>query len=321
MKRLLAALACTLAGALPAFPASACTDPGGIGGTGINAGGGIGGTGQSAEAEVGLLGVITGFASICVNGIEVHYDAGTPVSLNGEPVGANALALGQVVAVNASGSGTQARARAIHIIDSAVGPLTAVEVAGRTLRVLGQRVVLEPSTVLGGGLTHERLASLQVGEPMRVSGFRSADGSIVATRIEAAPARAAARAAEPPDLGTGRFVVQGYVSDVQAGEVRVGNMAFRVPPEIGAQLARDRLVRVSGTTEGRSRVVERADLLSGPFNIRPERTFRIEPRQIREDRSGRSGPGPRERRPERIERPDRSGPSDRPERLDRSGRH
>jgi hypothetical protein len=29
--------------------------------------------------------VITGFASICVNGVEVHYDANTPVSINGQP--------------------------------------------------------------------------------------------------------------------------------------------------------------------------------------------------------------------------------------------
>ena len=66
MKKLLAALACALA-AFSGAAAPAC-DPGGIGGTGIDPGG-IGGTGQRAEAEVGVLGVITGFASICVNGI------------------------------------------------------------------------------------------------------------------------------------------------------------------------------------------------------------------------------------------------------------
>src|SRR2546422_4023925 len=51
----------------------------GIGGTGIgkDGSGGIGGT--------GIVGVITGFASICVNGVEVHYDASPPVSADGRP--------------------------------------------------------------------------------------------------------------------------------------------------------------------------------------------------------------------------------------------
>src|SRR5262249_10194711 len=105
MKNILAALACALAAAFTGTSAAVC-DPGGIGGTGIDPGG-IGGTGQRAEVEVGVLGVVTGFASICVNGIEVHYDAMTPVALNGDLVSANALGVGQVVSVLAVGAGTQ----------------------------------------------------------------------------------------------------------------------------------------------------------------------------------------------------------------------
>ena len=64
----------------------------GIGGTGID-NGGIGGT--------GIVGVITGFASICVNGVEVHYDESMPVNDNGQTVKTGVLALGQVVVVKA----------------------------------------------------------------------------------------------------------------------------------------------------------------------------------------------------------------------------
>src|SRR3954466_4498615 len=71
---------------------------GGIGGTGVQAEGGIGGTGVIAGGELGLIGVITGFGSICVNGVEVHYDSTTPVTVNGQPGAADALALGQTVA-------------------------------------------------------------------------------------------------------------------------------------------------------------------------------------------------------------------------------
>ena len=335
-------------------PAWACTDPGGIGGTGID-GGGIGGTGQQAEAEIGVIGVVTGFASICVNGIEVHYDASTPVSMNGETASAGALGVGKVVAVRAVGSGTQVRARSIDIVDAAVGPLTAVESPGTQVQVLGQRVRISSATVLGGDLSRERLAGARVGDVMRVSGLRAADGAIMATRIETAPRATRARAADFGVPGPGRFLVQGYVTDVQPQVLRVGATRFNVTAELGAQLNRGQLVRISGRSEGGNRIVERADFLTGPFDIRPQRTLRSEPRPTRgsgdgrsgrdgdegdrsgrsgrdseqSDRSGRSGPEravevDRSGRsgPERVERPersDRSGRSERPERVDRSG--
>ena len=73
-------------------------DPGGIGGTGVTAHGekGLGGTGIIAGdpgtgggiGGTGIVGVISGFASICVNDVEVHFDANTPVLDNGKPVSA-----------------------------------------------------------------------------------------------------------------------------------------------------------------------------------------------------------------------------------------
>jgi hypothetical protein len=348
MKRLLAAWACGLAAAFAAAPGWACVDPGGIGGTGIDPGG-IGGTGQRADAELGVLGVITGFASICVNGIEVHFDAATPVALNGEPASAAVLGVGQVVAVRALGSGTQARAQAIDIVDAAVGPLTAVESGGELLQVQGRRVRVGESTVFGGGLSRTQLASTQIGEAIRVSGLRDADGTIVATRLELAePGARPAPPASPAEPGLARFLVQGFIADVQPRAVRVGTTTFAVSPELGSQLARGQLVRVAGRAEGGNRIVERADILTAPFDVRPTRTLRVEPGVPRFpderrgaqggegersgrggggdidrsgrgggdlDRSGRSGP----ERVERSERVDRSGRSERPERPERSG--
>ena len=328
MKRLVAALACVCL-ALLGRPALACVDPGGIGGTGISDGGGIGGTGMRAETELGVLGVITGFASICVNGIEVHYDAATAVSLNGQPVQADALALGQVVLVRALADEKQARARSIHIVAAAVGAVTAVEAGGAFIQVGGQRVRIDAGTVVGGGLAREQLA----GQTLRISGLHAADGSVVATRIDPAPSSAVAPA-QVADLGAGRFSVQGYVSDAQR-DLRIGGLSFEAAGTIRSQLERDRLVRVSGRIEAGRRVVERAELLTVPLNPRPERTLRVEPRSGRESgdrrtssgggRSGRdgaeridrSGPGGGDR----PERTDRSGRSERPDRVDRSGRN
>ncbi len=56
---------------------------GGIGGTGSAIEkGGIGGSGDKVKDGIGgtgILGVITGFGSICVNRLEVHYSKETPV--------------------------------------------------------------------------------------------------------------------------------------------------------------------------------------------------------------------------------------------------
>jgi uncharacterized protein DUF5666 len=193
--------------------------------------------------------------------------------------------------------------------------------------------------VLGPGLGRTELAAAQVGDTLRVSGLRSADGTIVATRVETAPQGTRALAAEAADPGLGRFLVEGYVADAAAQELRVGPTRFSVAPEVASQLARGQLVRLSGRSEGGNRIVERADFLSGPFDVRPQRTLRMEPLGPRSgddrrgggegdrsgrdsgDRSGRDG-GDVDRsgrggdRPERV---DRSGPSDRPERVDRSG--
>jgi hypothetical protein len=208
-----------------AGPARAACEAGGIGGTGVRAEGGIGGTGVQAEGgiggtgaiaeEVGLLGVITGFGSICVNGVEVHYDSTTPVSVNGMPAAAEALALGQTVAVRAVGAGAEARARRIAVLDAAAGPVTAVDRAAGTVQIVGQSVRPGASTVFGPGLTRDAVRGASAGDTLRVSGLRTAEGVVVATRID----RAAAGAA----------LVYGSLALDAAGVPRVGGMRIEAP--------------------------------------------------------------------------------------------
>jgi hypothetical protein len=53
---------------------------------------GIGGTGappigtgtKSATDNTGIIGEITGFASVCLNGVEVAYDPGTDINIDGQ---------------------------------------------------------------------------------------------------------------------------------------------------------------------------------------------------------------------------------------------
>ena len=192
----------------------ASSDPGGIGGTGQQAGapGGMGGTGAVAAAPrfgeggiggTGIVGVISGFASICVNGIEVDYDASTPVWDNGRAGSASQLLVGQVVAVTAAGSGAQTTARGIATVHALVGPLDAVDAATDQLQVMGQKVVaLEPAD----------LAGLKAGDWVRVGGLRRASGDIAASRIEPWSTREPALAQ-----------VRGPASSVLGKRLQVGN--------------------------------------------------------------------------------------------------
>jgi hypothetical protein len=147
----------------------------GIGGTGA-AEGGIGGT--------GIIGVITGFASICVNGVEVHYDTGTPVLADGQPTTLSNLAVGQVVAVQAVGEGDQLSARSISVMHMVVGPVGRIDTGAGQLQVLGQSVRVADKTVLKG---------LQTGHWIQVSGYRLLSGELVASQVEPISPRAQAQ--------------------------------------------------------------------------------------------------------------------------------
>ena len=70
----------------------------GIGGSGISTGDrGLGGSGMRA----GIIGVVTGFASLCVNGYEVELDEASVVTIEGHPATAADIHLGQLVVIEA----------------------------------------------------------------------------------------------------------------------------------------------------------------------------------------------------------------------------
>lgn len=145
----------------------------GIGGTGHSGGpgggdGGIGGT--------GIVGTITGFASICVNGLEVHYDAAVPVSDNGQPSSARGLAVGQVVAVEAGNSPRGLEARRIAVLHALVGPVTRSLDQHGQFEVMGARVVVPHAQ-------QDQARELKAGDWVKVSGHPVADQGVLASRV------------------------------------------------------------------------------------------------------------------------------------------
>lgn len=225
---------------------------GGIGGTGVsiagrrsgNGGdgdGGIGGTGVIAAAPgstgwdgiggTGIVGVITGFASICVNGVEVQFDAATPVADGIDPSSARQLAVGQLVAVQATGSNGQLSARTITMIHTVVGPLEAVDAGTGEFRLLGQ------SARAAG---RSSLAGLSIGDWVRVSGQRKADGEIASTRVERVDAQRRAQ-------------LNGKVDQADGDAFRIGGTPVRLAQASWpAGLRAGAEVTVYGRWDGRS---------------------------------------------------------------------
>lgn len=166
------------------------TTQSGIGGTG-NPEGGIGGTGNVANdggiGGTGIIGVITGFASICVNGIEIHYDNNTPVSVDGRLSTARDLVVGQVIAARAFGKGQELTAQSIAVIHAVVGPIDSLNVETKEMRILGQTVQVDQTR------DHGNFSNLKTGDWVQVSGQRLSNGAIVASRIETIPLSAEAR--------------------------------------------------------------------------------------------------------------------------------
>ncbi|HUL82658.1 MAG TPA: DUF5666 domain-containing protein [Gammaproteobacteria bacterium] len=140
---------------------------------------------------VSVVGPITGFGSIVVNGVHYAVDH-AQIEVDGDAGTVADLELGQVVSIvgEQDASGTTGTADTVHFLTNVRGPITAVDVSASAITVLGQTIVVGQSTVLDLGARPAAFSSLMVGDLVAVSGFVSAHGAIEATRIESATAGA-----------------------------------------------------------------------------------------------------------------------------------
>ncbi len=205
----------------------------GIGGTGKSAsknGSGIGGTGQTAQQTGFVVGTITGFGSICVNGIEIHYSASTPLQRDGQTVSPeNALFIGQVVAVSVSGSGDEVVAEEMHILHAAIGPVSAINTQENEIKLLGQTVRFPADTGRPSGL--DSIKKVQVGDYIEVSGLRHPNGKIIASHINEIAAR--------PNVS-----LRGPISSISNNSFHIQGIKVNAPVPVG--LAAGAKVEVSG---------------------------------------------------------------------------
>lgn len=197
----------------------------GIGGTGGPASGtaladrGIGGT--------GIVGVITGFGSVIVNGLEVAYDPAAPIEVDGMSAPGSELRAGQLAVISATGDAGGLHATSIAVRHEVSGPIEAVSDGGKVLQVAGQRVDVD-TTAAGE-------TAPQLGEWVAVSGLRQPNGDIDATRLDR--------------RAPGSIIVRGSFVHGPGGW-RIGGLPVVPPADTAPVSGQD--VTVSGTYAGRS---------------------------------------------------------------------
>jgi len=142
----------------------------GLGGTGMlaNSGSGLGGT--------GIVGVITGFGSIFVNGVEIEYNEKTPFSINGKPGTYQQLAIGDVVEVLTTDAQQHTHAQIINLRHEIIGTVESVNQVALSFTIQGHTIT-HP-------LNNGTLPT--VGDNVAVSGFRINNQLIKATRVSTA---------------------------------------------------------------------------------------------------------------------------------------
>jgi hypothetical protein len=196
--------------------------------------------GGTATASSYTDGVISGFGSVIVGGVRFDDSAASITTEDGVALATSALKLGMTIEIEGGrvdAAAASALALRIRLNTEVLGPVSAVDTTASTLTVLGQTVLVTTSTLfdttLAGGL-----AAIAVGAVVEVYGILdTANGRIVATRIEAEDSATAyklrGRIADV-DLTAKTFTINGTVISY------LGLPAAQVPPG----LANGQLVRV-----------------------------------------------------------------------------
>lgn len=221
----------------------------GMGGTGIHNGKGMGGTGAKfadrgiggtgITGDIGVYGRITGFGSICVNGMEIEYTAKTPVENNGRNASIQALRVGQVVAVRAYRKNGEFRARKITVDKAVSGRVASVNAKRGEMMVSKQKVIAD-------GRGRDVMKLLKAGDYVSVSGMKRADGVIIAGLIERMkPAKGGSISHVNTVFKSGvkHFLTQGYVRAFKDGTLRMADgtkislgVSARKAPEINSRI-------------------------------------------------------------------------------------
>ena len=153
-------------------------------------GGGSSGSGITSETSpTKVTGVITGFGSVFVNGVEYNTDTSI-VTMEGAPSSESSLKLGMVITLDGliNADGKNGIATHIDYADELEGIVTAANIAADgtgTLTVMGQTVKVDTATKFESKVsTITSIDMIAINNIVEISGYSAGDGTITATRVE-----------------------------------------------------------------------------------------------------------------------------------------
>jgi len=147
---------------------------------------GGGGSSQPVGSN-STVGVITGFGSVYVNGVEYETDKAS-IDIDGAQSIETSLGIGDVVVLQGSvnADGVTGIATAISCADELEGyvlDLSGLVAGVGAINVMGQTVTINIDTVFDSE-TLAAISDLSINDIVEVSGFADGNGNILATRIE-----------------------------------------------------------------------------------------------------------------------------------------
>lgn len=134
---------------------------------------------SSTTSDANVTGIITGFGSVYVDGVEFETN-GADITIDGVAATENDLKVGMLVHLEGSDDGKNGNAVSISFEDEVEGVVTQTE-AGGGLQVMGLAITTDGTTHLDG---FAAIADLVVGDEVEISGYPDGNGGVHATYIE-----------------------------------------------------------------------------------------------------------------------------------------
>lgn len=157
---------------------------GGSGDVAVGDGNGGSNTGGIEGTGVRVFASIDGFGSVIVSGKRFDV-SGATIEVNDTPASEDALKTGDVVFLSGSiDDDGNASADSIVSDDIVEGPVEQIDLVAETFVVLGQTVTTSVDTAFDDDIPGNGISGLSDGLFVEVSGFRTADGVIRATRVD-----------------------------------------------------------------------------------------------------------------------------------------
>jgi len=154
---------------------------------GLSACGGGSSSPNNTGTTTEITGVVTGFGSVFVDGVEYETDAAS-FSLDGVAGSESQLAVGMVVTLQGTvnADGTTGVASTVQFADEVEGVLLENNyLIDGTLNIMGQTVHIDPTTAFDSKIAAITSVDLvEIGNIVEVSGFSDGNGLIFASRIE-----------------------------------------------------------------------------------------------------------------------------------------